>query len=106
MPSLYVDHQEITGSYGDNITINCHGSISGEMKWCRLGGPCVERTTGLIDGTRVTISRNHSVFSVTMIGLMTLGSYWYVCDQGDKQMPVRLTVTERSTTSKYFIIKV
>ncbi len=100
-PSLYVEQQEITGYNGEKITINCRYHNSGEMKWCRLGSSCVTRV-GLIDGTRVTIS---NVFTVTMRGLRTESSGWYMCVKGDLQMPVHLSVTERPTTSKYYNYK-
>ncbi|XP_074502137.1 polymeric immunoglobulin receptor-like [Sebastes fasciatus] len=98
-PSLYVDHQEITGFKGGNITINCHYHNSGEMKWCRLGSSCVTTSSGSINGTRVTISMSvPDVFTVTMSGLRTESSGWYWCAKGDLQVPVHVTVTEQSTT--------
>ncbi|XP_037637660.1 polymeric immunoglobulin receptor-like [Sebastes umbrosus] len=99
-PSLYVDHQEITGFKGGNITINCHGN-SGEIAWCRPGVYCVTTSSGSIDGTRVTINANvPNVFTVTMSGLRTESSGWYWCLKGDLQMPVHVTVTEQPTTNK------
>ncbi|XP_068573492.1 polymeric immunoglobulin receptor-like isoform X3 [Cebidichthys violaceus] len=99
-PSLTVDHQDITGFKGDNITINCYYSNPGEMKWCRLGSSCVAtRSSGSIDGTRVTINASGpNVFTVTMSGLRTESSGWYQCVKGDLQMPVHVTVTEQATT--------
>ncbi|XP_075931801.1 polymeric immunoglobulin receptor-like, partial [Anarhichas minor] len=106
-PSLTVDHQEITGFKGHHITINCYYSNPGEMKWCRLGMSCVTtRSSGLIDGTRVAIKTNGSnVFTVTMSGLKIESSGWYQCVKGDLQMPVHVTVTVQSTTSKYYTSK-
>ncbi|XP_044070998.1 uncharacterized protein LOC122884754 [Siniperca chuatsi] len=99
-PSLYVDYQEITGFNGENITINCQYSNSGEGKWCRLGSSCVSRPWGSIDGTTVTINTSvHNVFTVTMSGLKTKSSGWYLCVKGDLQMPVHVTVTEQPTTT-------
>ncbi|XP_068573483.1 CMRF35-like molecule 8 isoform X2 [Cebidichthys violaceus] len=100
-PSLTVDHQDITGFKGDNITINCYYSNPGEMKWCRLGSSCVAtRSSGSIDGTRVTINASGpNVFTVTMSGLRTESSGWYQCVKGDLQMPVHVTVTEQATTT-------
>ncbi|XP_070834185.1 polymeric immunoglobulin receptor-like [Chaetodon trifascialis] len=98
-PRLYVDHQEITAFIGEKITINCSHHNSGGMKWCRLGGSCVMESSGSIDRTSVTINeRYHNVFTVTMSGLRTESSGWYLCVQGDFQMPVHLTVTEKPTT--------
>ena len=100
-PALNVDHQEIQGFIGEEITIKCHYSKRGVIKWCRLGRNCVTDPSGSIDGTEVTIDRRvPSVFTVTMSGLRTESSGWYWCDKGGFQMPVHLTVTEKPTTSK------
>uniref|UniRef100_A0A8C9Z937 Immunoglobulin domain-containing protein n=1 Tax=Sander lucioperca TaxID=283035 RepID=A0A8C9Z937_SANLU len=102
-PHLYVDHQEITRLNGDNLTINCYYTNTGETKWCRLGISCVTRSSGSIDGTKVTISEGaHSVFNVTMSGLRTESSGWYWCAKGDLKMPVHVTVTETPTTSNAY----
>ncbi|XP_074502140.1 uncharacterized protein LOC141773884 [Sebastes fasciatus] len=99
-PSLYVDHHEITGFKGGNITINCHYLNSGEIAWCRLGSSCVTTSSGSIDGTRVTISMSvPNVFTVTMSGLRTESSGWYWCVKGDLQMPVHVTVIEQPATT-------
>ncbi|XP_077960604.1 obscurin isoform X2 [Gasterosteus aculeatus] len=98
--SLYVDNQEITAFLGGNVTIKCHHQGNpGEMRWCRMGSSCVTQPSGSIDGTEVTIDTNvPSVFSVTMRGLKTESSGWYLCVSGNLQFPVRLTVTEQPTT--------
>ncbi|XP_025753175.1 polymeric immunoglobulin receptor-like [Oreochromis niloticus] len=99
-PSLYVDHQMITGYIGENITIRCHHSNSGEMKWCRLDRNCVTGSPGSIDGTTVTAHMSEpNVFTVTMSGLKSENSGWYWCAEGDIQIPVYLTVTENTTTT-------
>ncbi|XP_041803191.1 uncharacterized protein LOC121613684 isoform X2 [Chelmon rostratus] len=98
LPRLYVDHQEITGFHGEKITINCSHRNSGEMKWCRLGGSC-RSSSGSLDGTSVTINVRPGVVTVTMSELTTDSSGWYLCVQGDLQMPVHLTVTEKPTTT-------
>ncbi|KAL3971978.1 zinc finger and BTB domain-containing protein 41 [Sarotherodon galilaeus] len=96
---LYVDHQRITGYIGENITIRCHHSNSGEMKWCRLGRNCVTGSSGSIDGTTVTAHmRDSNVFTVTMSGLKSENTGWYWCAEGDIQIPVYLTVTEKFNT--------
>ena len=57
--------------------------------------------SGLIDGTAVTIDRRvHNVYTVTMSGLRTESSGWYFCVQGDLQMPVHLTVYEKTTSGE------
>ena len=97
-PTLNVDHQEIQGFVGEEITVNCHHSNRGEMKWCRLGGSCVMEPSGLIDGTEVTIDRRvPNVFTVAMRGLRTESSGWYLCVKGN---PVHLTVTEKPTSGE------
>uniref|UniRef100_A0A4W6DGZ6 Immunoglobulin domain-containing protein n=1 Tax=Lates calcarifer TaxID=8187 RepID=A0A4W6DGZ6_LATCA len=99
-PSLYVDHQEMTGFNGDSVTISCKYTTAGEMKWCRLGGNCVTGSSGSIDGTTVTINSSvRNVFIVTMSGLTTQSSGWYLCVKGDFQMPVHVTVNDTPTTT-------
>ncbi|KAI9535448.1 hypothetical protein NQZ68_003002 [Dissostichus eleginoides] len=39
------------------------------------------------------------VLSVTLSGLRTESSGWYLCFKGDLQMPVHITVTEKPTTT-------
>ncbi|KAL3971977.1 complement factor H [Sarotherodon galilaeus] len=98
-PSLYVDHQRITGYIGESTTMRCHHSNSGEMKWCRLGRNCVTGSSGAIDGTTVTAHmRDPNVFTVTMSGLRSKDSGWYWCAKGDIQIPVYLNVTEKPNT--------
>ncbi|XP_030604493.1 polymeric immunoglobulin receptor-like [Archocentrus centrarchus] len=92
----------ITGYIGENITIRCHHRNSGGMKWCRLGRNCVTGSSGSIDGTTVTTHMTEpNVFTVTMSGLKPEDSGWYWCAEGDIQIPVHLTVTEKLITSKY-----
>uniref|UniRef100_A0AAQ4QK02 Immunoglobulin subtype domain-containing protein n=1 Tax=Gasterosteus aculeatus aculeatus TaxID=481459 RepID=A0AAQ4QK02_GASAC len=70
------------------------------MRWCRMGSSCVTQPSGSINGTEVTIDTNGpNVFSVTMRGLKTESSGWYLCVSGNLQFPVRLTVTEQPTTT-------
>ncbi|XP_042073982.1 uncharacterized protein LOC121814050, partial [Haplochromis burtoni] len=101
-PSVYVDHQRITGYIGENITIRCHNSNSGAMKWCRLDRNCVTGSFGSTDGTTVTAyMRDSNVFTVTMSGLHSEDSGWYLCAEGDIQIPVYLNVTEKPIKSEY-----
>ncbi|CAI5654280.1 unnamed protein product [Oreochromis niloticus] len=98
---LPVDHQRITGYIGESITIRCHHSNSGEMKWCRLDRNCVTGSPGSIDGITVsTHMRDPNVFTVTMSGLKSNDSGWYWCAKGDIQIPVYLNVTEKPITMK------
>uniref|UniRef100_I3KQE5 Immunoglobulin domain-containing protein n=1 Tax=Oreochromis niloticus TaxID=8128 RepID=I3KQE5_ORENI len=101
-PSLYVDHQRMKGYIGESITIRCHHSNSGEMKWCRIGRSCVTGSSGSIDGTTVTAHmRDPNVFTVTMSGLRSKDSGWYWCAKGDIQIPVYLTVTQKLITTSF-----
>ncbi|XP_074502141.1 polymeric immunoglobulin receptor-like [Sebastes fasciatus] len=98
-PRLYVDHQEITGFNGEEVTINCRHRNRGEIAWCRLGSSCVTTSSRSIDGTRVTSNASvPDVSTVTMSELRTESGGWYWCAKGDLQMPVHVTVTERPTT--------
>ncbi|XP_029377593.1 CMRF35-like molecule 8 isoform X2 [Echeneis naucrates] len=100
MPALYVDHQAITGYVGDDITITCYYNTSGEMRWCRLGSTCVTGSSGSIDGANVTINMTlPNIFNVTMRGLTTESSDWYLCGTGDLKMPVHVTVAEKPSTT-------
>uniref|UniRef100_I3JAI2 Immunoglobulin domain-containing protein n=1 Tax=Oreochromis niloticus TaxID=8128 RepID=I3JAI2_ORENI len=104
-PSLYVDHQRITGYTGESITIRCHHSNSGEMKWCRLGRNCVTGSSGSIDGAAVTTHmRDPNVFTVTMSGLRSKDSGWYWCAEGDIQIPVYLKPITTSFDPRILII--
>ncbi|TKS90192.1 Polymeric immunoglobulin receptor [Collichthys lucidus] len=104
-PQLSVDHQEITGFNGDDVTIHFKYNISGNILWCTLGGSCVKELSGSLNGTRVTINANVTDFTVTLSGLRTESSGWYLCTKGALQMPVHVTVKERPSTSKYHTTK-
>uniref|UniRef100_A0A3P9DRV7 Immunoglobulin domain-containing protein n=1 Tax=Maylandia zebra TaxID=106582 RepID=A0A3P9DRV7_9CICH len=59
------------------------------------------RSFGSIDGTTVTAyMRDPNVFTVTMSGLQSEDSGWYLCAGGDIQIPVYLTVTEKNGNSR------
>lgn len=97
---LWVPEQEVIGFIGETITLKCHHTIPGVIKWCKLGSTCVTGLTGSIDGTEITVNPTVSnVFSVTMSGLTSKSSGWYYCGKGDYQMPVHLNVTVRPTAA-------
>ncbi|KAM8859551.1 polymeric immunoglobulin receptor-like isoform 2-T2 [Spinachia spinachia] len=97
--SLYVANQQTPAFQGGDVTIDCYHRNPGEMSWCRMGGSCVT-TSGSMDGTWVTINTSvPNVFSVTMRGLRTESSGWYLCVSGKLQFPVHLTVTDQPTTT-------
>ncbi|XP_058508083.1 uncharacterized protein LOC131474301 isoform X2 [Solea solea] len=95
-PSLYVDSQEIKAYIGDDLAIRCYHGSSGKMQWCRLGRNCVTGPLGKIGENEVTINSTiPHVSTVTMSKVTRQSSGWYLCVQGDLQMPVHVTVTER-----------
>lgn len=101
IPSLSVNDQEILGFYGAKTTINCSYNNNGESKWCRMGSYCVTESWRSPGASRITVNSSvPDVFIVTMSGLKMEDSGWYSCERGDLQVPVRLTVTERPTTSE------
>ncbi|XP_034008567.1 uncharacterized protein LOC117499961 [Trematomus bernacchii] len=98
-PYLYVDEQKRTGFRGEEITIDYHYYNAGDIKWCRLGSSCVTRPNGWLENSRVTMNNVPGLLSVTLSGLRTESSGWYLCVKGDLQMPVHITVTEKPTTT-------
>uniref|UniRef100_A0A672GAU7 Ig-like domain-containing protein n=1 Tax=Salarias fasciatus TaxID=181472 RepID=A0A672GAU7_SALFA len=101
VPGLHVDNQEVKGFMGEDLTISCYCSNTGESQWCRLGGPCVKGSAGEIDSTSVIINNNHDgVFTVTMKRLRTESSGWYFCASEGLQMPVHVTVEHRPPMSE------
>nr|XP_046214599.1 polymeric immunoglobulin receptor-like isoform X1 [Oncorhynchus gorbuscha]XP_046214600.1 polymeric immunoglobulin receptor-like isoform X1 [Oncorhynchus gorbuscha] len=99
---LYVDQQHVTGVEGQSVTVNCNYRNSGDFCWCRLGGSCVERTVGNLDGASVELKRilanGKKVMIVTMSQLKMKNTGWYWCAVGDLQMPVHITVNQSTTT--------
>ncbi|XP_071236218.1 polymeric immunoglobulin receptor-like [Salvelinus alpinus] len=99
---LYVDQQHVTGVEGQSVTVNCNYRNSGDFCWCRLGGSCVERSVGNLDGASVELKRilanGEKVMIVTMSQLKIKNTGWYWCAVGDLQMPVHITVNQPTTT--------
>ncbi|KAM7408622.1 hypothetical protein PAMA_002371 [Pampus argenteus] len=96
-PHLDVTNQKITGFIGEKIAIKFDNSINGVIEWCKMGRSCVT-PPGSIDGTKVTIDKSvGNVFTVTMSGLTSESSGWYLCVNEGFQMPVHVTVNEKST---------
>lgn len=103
IPSLSVNNQEIVGFFGEMTTIHCSHNSGGESRWCRMDSYCVTESwrSANPSASRITVNSSvPNVFIVTMSGLTKEDSGWYVCERGDLQMPVHLTVTERATTSE------
>ncbi|XP_072567698.1 polymeric immunoglobulin receptor-like [Paramormyrops kingsleyae] len=99
-PELSVDKQEMTGVEGDSVSVQCHSEYYYSLSWCRMGGSCITRSSGL-DGRPVLIrvDRVKKVFIVTMRGLERKDTGWYWCDDnGYQQIPVHITVSQRTAT--------
>uniref|UniRef100_A0A8C8FY73 Ig-like domain-containing protein n=1 Tax=Oncorhynchus tshawytscha TaxID=74940 RepID=A0A8C8FY73_ONCTS len=104
-PELYVEQQEVTGVEGGSVTVCCYYSNSGDMKWCRMGGDCVNGYSGTLHGTSVTLTRtsdanNRKVLTVTMSGLKMENTDWYWCSVGELEMPVHITVSQQTATQR------
>uniref|UniRef100_A0AAZ3REX8 Ig-like domain-containing protein n=1 Tax=Oncorhynchus tshawytscha TaxID=74940 RepID=A0AAZ3REX8_ONCTS len=104
-PELYVEQQEVTGVEGGSVTVCCYYSNSGDMKWCRMGGDCVNGYSGTLHGTSVTLTRtsdanNRKVLTVTMSGLKMENTDWYWCRVGKLEMPVHITVSQQTATQR------
>ncbi|XP_055758350.1 polymeric immunoglobulin receptor-like isoform X1 [Salvelinus fontinalis] len=99
---LYVDQQHVAGVEGQSVTVNCNYHNSGDFCWCRLGGSCVEKSVGNLDGASVELKRilanGKKVMIVTMSQLTIKNTGWYWCAVGDLQMPVHITVNQPTTT--------
>ncbi|KAI1888861.1 hypothetical protein AGOR_G00173130 [Albula goreensis] len=100
-PDLWVDKQEVTGVEGDSVSVQCHYSNydNSVKKWCRIGGPCVEGNSGK-DKSEIRDDRDRNVFTVMMRRLERKDTGWYWCAAGYLQIPVHITVTQRTTAAK------
>ncbi|KAK6293621.1 hypothetical protein J4Q44_G00359470 [Coregonus suidteri] len=99
-PGLYVDQQHVTGVEGQSVTVNCSYINTGDMRWCRMGGSCVKESETLDAGASVKLKRistnGKKVMIVTMSGLDRENTGWYWCAVGDLQMPVHITVNQKT----------
>ncbi|KAJ3610023.1 hypothetical protein NHX12_022117 [Muraenolepis orangiensis] len=98
--SLRVDQQYITGSEGDGVEISCHYAkkLKDKIGWCKLGD-CEGQRGGVKGGLGASINTSRpGVAVVTMSNLRMDSSGWYLCYQGKLNIPVHLTVAERTTT--------
>ncbi|XP_023646336.2 polymeric immunoglobulin receptor-like [Paramormyrops kingsleyae] len=101
-PGLSVDKQEMTGVEGDSVSVQCrYEYYYRELSWCKMGGSCASEGSGSLDGRPVLITDDtvNKVFSVTMRGLERKDTGWYWCDNGNQQIPVHITVSQRTTTT-------
>ncbi|KAG5849895.1 hypothetical protein ANANG_G00076540, partial [Anguilla anguilla] len=96
-PGLWVDQQEMTGVEGSHASVQCHYNEPSSMKkWCRAEGACVEVNSGRSD---IKDNRSKKVFIVTMRELNREDAGWYWCAAGELQIPVHITVTQKTTTT-------
>ncbi|CAB1343632.1 unnamed protein product, partial [Coregonus sp. 'balchen'] len=75
-------------------------SVTTDMRWCRMGGSCVKKSETLDAGASVKLKRistnGKKVMIVTMSGLDRENTGWYWCAVGDLQMPVHITVNQKT----------
>ncbi|XP_051557685.1 CMRF35-like molecule 1 isoform X3 [Myxocyprinus asiaticus] len=93
VPDLSVVSSSITGQEGGNISVQClysSGNKSKDKQWCRYK----DQICYTSQNSSVQISDDgRESFSVVMTGLTESDSGWYWCSVGDRQVPVKLTVT-------------
>ncbi|XP_076146516.1 uncharacterized protein nck1b isoform X7 [Alosa pseudoharengus] len=95
IPELHVQNQTVFGYEGKPVVVEClHRTLTGEKKWCRIGGSCVK--AGEVDGMSVETADAAGVFRVTLRNLQEKNSGWYWCSVGEFQMPVHITVSKRT----------
>ncbi|XP_076146511.1 uncharacterized protein nck1b isoform X2 [Alosa pseudoharengus] len=98
IPELHVQNQTVFGYEGKPVVVEClHRTLTGEKKWCRIGGSCVK--AGEVDGMSVETADAAGVFRVTLRNLQEKNSGWYWCSVGEFQMPVHITVKSQHLSS-------
>ncbi|XP_064189849.1 uncharacterized protein LOC135253926 isoform X2 [Anguilla rostrata] len=99
-PGLWVDQQEMTGVEGGHVSVQCHTNYPSSMKnWCRAEGSCVEVNSAKSGRSEIKDNRSENVFIVTMRELNREDTGWYWCAAGELQIPVHITVTQKTTTT-------
>ncbi|KAJ8339684.1 hypothetical protein SKAU_G00343170 [Synaphobranchus kaupii] len=99
-PGLWVYQQEVTGVEGGHVSVQCHYNEPNDRKsWCRAGGSCVEASSGKSGRTEIKDASSEKVFNVTMRELNREDTGWYWCAAGELQIPVHITVTQKTTTT-------
>ncbi|KAJ8339663.1 hypothetical protein SKAU_G00342960 [Synaphobranchus kaupii] len=95
-PGLWVDQQEVTGVEGGHVSVQCHyNELYDRKSWCRAGGSCVEVSSGKSGRSEIKDVSSKKVFNVTM----REDTGWYWCAAGELQIPVHITVTQKTTTT-------
>ncbi|XP_061095025.1 polymeric immunoglobulin receptor-like [Conger conger] len=99
-PGLWVEQQEVAGVEGGHVSVPCHYNEPSSMKkWCRIEGSCVEVNSGESGRSEMKDDRSKKVFTVTVRELNMEDTGWYWCAAGELQIPVHLTVTQKTTTT-------
>ncbi|XP_064176485.1 polymeric immunoglobulin receptor-like isoform X3 [Anguilla rostrata] len=99
-PGLWVDQQEVTGVEGGHASVQCHTNYPSSMKkWCRAEGSCVTVNSAKSGRSEIKDDRSENVFIVTMRELNREDAGWYWCAAGELQIPVHITVTQKTTTT-------
>ncbi|ROL47248.1 Polymeric immunoglobulin receptor [Anabarilius grahami] len=98
---LYVEDQMLTGFEAGSVTVSCRYHLPRKtgIKWCKLGGKCVEETCGTLEGASVEIRNDNGLVIVSMSGLKMGNTGWYWCSVKELQMPVHITVSARIETT-------
>ncbi|KAJ8339661.1 hypothetical protein SKAU_G00342940 [Synaphobranchus kaupii] len=97
-PGLWVDQQEVTGVEGGHVSVLCHYNEPNSRKsGCRAGGSCVEVSSGKSGRSEIKDVSSKKVFIVTMRELNREDTGWYWCAAGKLQIPVHITVTQKTT---------
>nr|XP_055037595.1 uncharacterized protein si:ch1073-59l16.1 [Misgurnus anguillicaudatus] len=96
---LHVSNQNLIGSENNNINVTCYHHGQAYVKWCKFGGQCLA-TPGTLDGAYVEIRYYQTYMTVTMNKLKLENTGWYWCSSGDLQMPVHITVKQKTQTSR------
>ncbi|KAJ8279919.1 hypothetical protein COCON_G00069850 [Conger conger] len=99
-PGLWVEQQEVAGVEGGHVSVPCHYNEPSSMKkWCRIKGSCLEVNSGESGRSEMKDDRSKKVFTVTVRELNMEDTGWYWCAAGELQIPVHLTVTQKTTTT-------
>ncbi|KAJ8339660.1 hypothetical protein SKAU_G00342930 [Synaphobranchus kaupii] len=99
-PGLSVYQQEVTGVEGGHVSVQCHYNEPNDRKsWCRAGDTCVEASSGKSRRTEIKDASSEKVFNVTVRELNREDTGWYWCVAGKLQIPVHITVTQKTTTT-------
>ena len=99
-PRLWVEQQEVAGVEGDHVSVGCHYNYpSSVKKWCRIQGSCVEVNSAESGRSQIKDDRSKYIFTVTVRELNREDTGWYWCAAGELQIPVHITVTQRTTTT-------